>query len=384
MPMPTRLSFALASLLLSVVAAASPALAQKSPKQEADELNSQGKQYFAEKRYEEAYGMFRQAATLSPEARFFFNMCYALNFLERYQDAIQACEQVPAADGADPEIKEKTQRALASLREKQAAQQSAAGSGDAGDPNAGGGGTADPGAGGGSGQVAAGGGGQVAAGGGPAQPAGPDPFIATEAPGPVDGYLWSIGGELGVLGNINAAKDEFGNALYGPSGFNLRIFANFIVSESARLGLQAYLGIGSLPPSDDNFDDEPLGMFDLGGAIFLHRPLAGHLYWTPLLGVGLAVRQPQELSQGFISLGGRAEVGFSYVFGPGGAHAFSVTPGFNIYFPSSGEQETDLGGDPRSASYYGFDETTSLFALNFGYSYRFSTPFGSTPLITLE
>src|SRR6188508_902957 len=138
MPMPTRLSFVLASLLLSVVAAASPALAQKSPKQEADELNSQGKQYFAEKRYEEAYGMFRQAATLSPEARFFFNMCYALNFLERYQDAIQACEQVPAADGADPEIKEKTQRALASLREKQAAQQSAAGGGGAGDPNAGG------------------------------------------------------------------------------------------------------------------------------------------------------------------------------------------------------------------------------------------------------
>jgi hypothetical protein len=378
MPTPTRLpSRALAALLFL---AASPALAQQSPKQQADELNTQGKQLFAEKRYEEAYGRFREAATLSPEARFFFNMCYALNFLERYQDAIQACEQVPAADGADASLKEKTDRALASLKEKLAAQQSAGGGG-APDPGAGGGG--DPGSGG--TQVASGGGassGPPPAGGAP--PAGgPDPFVATEAPPPVDSYKWSVGGELGVLGNLGAAKDEFGNDLYGPSGFNLRLFSNFIVHEGARLGLQAYLGIGALPPSDNNFDEESLGMFDLGGAIFLHRPLAGHLYWTPLVGLSLAVRQPQELSQGFISAGSRAEVGFSYVFGPGGEHAFSLTPGFNIYFPSSGEQETDFG-DPRAASYYGFDETTAMFALNVGYTYRFSTPFGSTPLITLE
>ncbi len=378
MPTPTRLpSCALAAALC--LAAASPALAQPSPKQQADELNNQGKQFFAEKRYDEAYGKFREAATLSPEARFFFNMCYALNFLERYQDAIQACEQVPAADGADASLKEKTDRALASLREKQAAQQQAQGGGASeggGTPvNSGGGTPVNSGGGATSGPPPAGG----------AQPAsggGPDPFVSQSA-APVDSYKWSIGGELGVLGNLGAAKDEFGNDLYGPSGFNLRGYVNFIVSESARLGLQAYFDIGALPPSDDNFDDESLGLFDLGGAIFLHRPLVGHLYWTPLVGLSLAVRQPQELSQGFISLGSRAEVGFSYVFGSGGEHAFSVTPGFDIYFPSSGEQETDFG-DPRPASYYGFDETRSLFALNVGYTYRFSTPFGSTPLITLE
>jgi hypothetical protein len=366
-----------------MVATASPALAQPSPKQQADDLNNQGKQFFAEKRYEDAYAKFREAATLSPEARFFFNMCYALNFLERYQDAIQACEQVPAADGADASLKEKTDRALASLREKLAAQQpqgGGTGSDGAGTPPTDGGATGTP--------VTSGGGatsGTPPAGSAPpAGGGGPDPFVATQSAGPVDSYKWSIGGELGVLGNLGAAKDEFGNDLYGPSGFNLRGYVNFIVSESARLGLQAYFDIGALPPSEDNFDDESLGLFDLGGAMFIHRPLAGHLYWTPLVGLSLAVRQPQELSQGFISLGSRAEVGFSYVFGPGGEHAFSVTPGFNIYFPSSGEQETDLGGDPRPASYYGFDETRALFALNVGYTYRFSTPFGSTPLITLE
>src|SRR6185503_14607431 len=123
------------------------------------------------------------------------------------QDAIQACEQVPAADGADAGLKEKTDRALASLREKLAAQQSQ------------GGGTSD----GGSTPVNNGGGGtatQPPAGGAPAAATGADPFVAAEAPPPADSYQWSLGGELGVLGNLGAAKDEFGNDLYGPSGFN--------------------------------------------------------------------------------------------------------------------------------------------------------------------
>lgn len=379
MPTPIRLSAA----VLAVLLASSSALAQKSPKQQADDLNTQGKQYFAEKRYEEAYGMFRQAATLSPEARFFFNMCYALNFLERYQDAIQACEQVPAAEGADAGLKDKTDRALASLREKQAAQQPAGDGGGAttvADPNGGGGGTTGGGtttAGPATGPASTGGGGGAAA------TVEGDPFVATES-APVDSYQWSVGGDLGFLGNVNAGEDEFGNPLYDSGGVNLRLFANFIIHEGTRLGVQGYLGIGALPPNKDyNTDEESLGMLDLGGAIFTHRPLVGHIYWTPLVGLSLAVRQPQELTQGFISLGSRAEVGLSYVFGPGGEHAFSVTPGFNVYFPTSGEQETDFG-DPRDASYYGFDETRALFALNFGYTYRFSTPFGSTPLITLE
>jgi tetratricopeptide (TPR) repeat protein len=360
-----RLSSALASLFLL----ASPALAQ-SPAQQADALNNQGKQFFAEKRYEEAYAKFKDAATLSPEGRFFFNMCYALNFLERYEDAIQACEQVEAA-GGDAELKEKTQRALASLREKQAAQQPAGGGQP--DPD-GGGGQPDPNAGGGQPDPNAGGG----------EPAGgPDPFVQGQSSAPIDSYKWSVGAELGMLGNLGASEDPFGNELYGPSGVNLRLFANFIVNDAARLGLQGYLGVGSLPPSDDNLYDEALGMFDFGGALYLHRPLAGRIYWTPLAGVHLAVRQPQELSQGFIGLGARAEVAFSYVFGAGGEHAISLTPGLNIHFPSTGEQETDFG-ETFDAEEYGFDQTRALFALNVGYTYRFSTPFGSTPLITLE
>jgi hypothetical protein len=383
MPSPIRLS-AVATLAVLLAGSTGPALAQKSPKQQADDLNTQGKQYFAEKRYEDAYGMFRQAATLSPEARFFFNMCYALNFLERYQDAIQACEQVPAAEGADAELKDKTDRALASLREKQAAQQPSGGDGGgttAVDPNGGGGGTTN---GGGGGTPTTGGPTTGPAAGGGAGGDGGDPFVATESAPPMDSYQWSVGGDLGFLGNVNASEDAFGNPLYDSGGINLRLFANFIVHQGMRLGIQGYLGIGALPPNKDyNTDEESLGMFDLGGAIFTHRPLVGHIYWTPLVGLSLAVRQPQELTQGFISLGSRAEVGLSYVFGAGGEHAFSVTPGFNVYFPTSGEQETDFG-DPRDASYYGFDETRALFALNFGYTYRFSTPFGSTPLITLE
>ncbi|HLU65585.1 MAG TPA: hypothetical protein VKZ63_04890, partial [Kofleriaceae bacterium] len=224
------------------------------------------------------------------------------------------------------------------------------------------------------GDPAAGGGG----GGGAPPPAGPDPFITGQAAGPIDSYKWSVGGEIGVLGNLGMGESPAGDRLYGPGGANLRLFANFIINEEQRLGVQGYLGFAGLPPTDENEFDQGLAMADIGGALFMHRPLTGHIYWTPLIGAHLAIQQPQELSQGFLAIGARAEVGFSYVFGPQGEHALSINPGLNLYFPAGGEID---GVDPDE---YGFDRTRGTFAINAGYTFRFSTPFGSTPLITLE
>jgi hypothetical protein len=352
----TRLTYPLALALL--FAAAPPtALAQNNP-QEAERLNDEGKRLFSDKQYEEAYGKFREAATLSPEGRFFFNMCYALNFLERYEEAIDACEQVEAA-GGDQALRDKTQRALVSLREKQAARQAQAGPGDPtepdGDPGAGDPGTAPP--------------------SGP--PAGPDPFITGEAAGPIDSYTWSVGGELGVLGNL-MGENDLGEMPYASGGLGVRLFANFVLSEAQRFGVQGSLGFGFLGPTDENEFDEPLGMADIGGGVFWHLPIAQHIYATPLAGLHLGVQQPQELSQGFISFGARGELALSYVFGPAGEHAVSLTPAINVYFPAAGSIEG------RAPEEYGFDKTRATFALNAGYSFRFSTPFGTTPLITLE
>ena len=380
---PLLLSCALGCAALAVSAA--PAGAQETPAQQADQLNEQGKQLFAQKNFEAAYGKFRQAATLSPEGRFFFNMCYTLNFLERYQDAIQACEQVEPA-GADADLIAKTKRALASLKEKLAAQQEAAGgSQGGGDQGTGGGdqgtGGGDQGTGGGDQGTGGGQGtGGVGGGQGTQPPPGPDPFVAGKA-APIDSYKWSLGGEIGFLANggLGHINDPAGNYdLYNPGGLDVRLFANFIVNEARQIGIQGYIGVANLTPTTDNPEDQSFLLADVGGALFLERHLAGNIYWAPLAGLHLSVQQPQERSQGFIAVGARAELALSYVLGAHGEHAISVTPGLNVYFPAGGSVDGFTPAD------YGLDRTNATFSLGIGYSYRFSTPFGSTPLITLE
>jgi len=351
------------------MAAAVPAWGQI-PAEQAERLNQEGKRRFADEDYEGAYRKFREAATLSPEGRFFFNACYALNFLGRYEEAIQACEQV-AATGADARLVDKTRQALASLREKAAA------------------GRRD-----GEGRVATGrtpDGGRrasdvdVSGAGRPPSPAGlgPDPFVEGRAPRPRDGYTWSIGGAVGAIGNVDVGREVADGAggdreIYGAGGGDFRLFANFIVSEKTRLGLQGSLGFGTLRPGDDNATGDSLLLGDIGAAVFLHVPLAGRVALTPLLGPFLSVQKPGGLSQGFIAGGARAELGISYGFGRRGEHAISLIPAWNLYFPASGDVEGLTPAD------FGLDVTHSTFGLAAGYAYRFSTPFGAVPLITLE
>ena len=351
--------------LAAALLAPAPAAAQ-SPAAQAERLNDDGKKLFAAKDYEAAHRKFREAAALSPEGRFYFNMCYALNFLERYEEAIHACEQVEAA-GADAALTDKTRKALASLREKAAASQRVTPASTPGpdepapegqDPGR----QSDP--------------------GGPPPPApgGPDPFILATAGPPPGSYTWSIGGMLGGLANLNVGRagDYRGQEIYDRSGADLRLFANFIVSEAARLGVQASLGFGAIAPVDRNMSDNNLVLADIGGALFLHLPLGSRLLLTPLAGPLLSVQQPEELSQGFIAFGARAELGMAFLFGPRLEHAFSLTPALNVYFPATGDVE---GLEP---SQFGLDVTHSTFGIALGYTYRFSTPFGTVPLITLE
>jgi hypothetical protein len=355
------LSAALAS------APAVPAFAQ-TPAEQANRLNDEGKQLFAEKDFDGAYEKFRAAAALSPEARFYYNQCYALGFLERYEEAIQKCEQVEPA-GADAALLKKTENALASLRQKVAAKQGGEArpvpAGDVRD------GVDDP------------------TGPGPSGPPpapqsdGPDPFISARSAGPVDAYTWSIGGTLGGLANLNTGREVdnsqgLDQEMFGPGGAELRLFANFIVSQPARIGLQGSLGVSALAPGENNDEDNNLLLADIGGALFVHLPLFRHLYVTPLAGPQISVQQPNELSQGFVAFGARGELGFTYVFGRRGEHSFSVVPAINVYFPAGGEVE---GLEPDE---YGLDETHATFGVSAGYAFRFSTPFGTVPLITLE
>jgi hypothetical protein len=354
---------------LAVALLAPARAAAQSPAAQADRINDDGKKLFAAKDYEGAHRKFREAAALSPEGRFYFNMCYALNFLERYEEAIHACEQVEAA-GADAALTDKTRKALAALREKAAGQRvtpaAATGPDDPGQPPPEGQdpGLRDPGP----------------SGPPPPAPGGPDPFIAAVAGPPPGSYKWSIGGMLGGLANLNIGRtgDYEGQEIYDRGGGELRLFANFILSEAARLGVQASLGFGAIAPIDQNSSENNLVLVDIGGALFVHLPLGRRLLLTPLAGPLLSVQQPDELSQGFIAVGARAELGLSLLFGARLEHAVSLTPGINVYAPASGDVE---GFDP---SEFGLDVTHSTFGIAAGYTYRFSTPFGAVPLITLE
>jgi hypothetical protein len=346
-----------------------PAVAQ-TPAQQADKLNDEGKALFADKRYEDAHARFREAATLSPEGRFYFNMCYALNFLERYDEAIQACEQVEAA-GADAALRDKTEKALASLRDKAAARSPARGATASQTTES----SDDP-----TGPAPSAGEGRAARGAsGHGVGPGPDPFVTGQAPPPSSSYKWSMGGSLGVLGNINTGRSSEGSSadVYGEGGGEVRFFANFIVSERARIGLQAFLGFGALAPADTDTDDN-LVMGDIGGGVFIDLPLGSRVVLTPMVGPLLSIQQPQELSQGFFAAGGRAELAIAYVFGRQREHAISVVPAVNLYGPASGSEDDSEPVD------FGLDEAHSTFGVSAGYTYRFSSPFGSVPLITLE
>jgi tetratricopeptide (TPR) repeat protein len=116
-------------------AAADKKPADKKPERdrlaEAERLNDEGQRYFKGEDFEAAYRKFREAAALSPDGRFFFNMCHSLNFLGRHDEAIRACERVEPA-GADAELVAKARQALRSLRDK-----AAAGDGHAEQPSSG-------------------------------------------------------------------------------------------------------------------------------------------------------------------------------------------------------------------------------------------------------
>jgi hypothetical protein len=342
-----------------------PANAQRGADR-ANALNDEGKALFAEKRYAEAHAKFNEAISLSPEGRFYFNACYTLNFLERYQEAIAACEAVEP-NGADAKLIDKANKALESLRQKAAAQGGGGPGGPPTDPDQPG----DPGP----GAPPPGGPGEPQPGGvgGPAS----DPFVATKGGNADDEFKWSLGGELGGLANGSIGKD--GDVeLFAASGVSVRLFANFLLSERARFGFQGYFGFAKLGPGTDNPNDDQLNVVDFGGALWKAFRLTQHLYVTPLAGVHISLKQLDNTSRGFLSLGGRLEGALTYVLGERSQHGIGAVVGLNAYGPASGEV------DGIEASDLFFDKASAAVSVGVSYQFRFSTPFGSTPLITLE
>jgi hypothetical protein len=360
--------------LLFVLGMPKPAAAQ-SAAERAAQLNDEGKKLWQEKGdVAAAAEKFRQATLLSPEGRYYFNLCYSLHQIGRYAEALTACRAV-APNGAPDDVLEKTKVVIEDL-EKRVPPEDQTGDGTGqGDPGQG-----DPGQDGYEGDP-----GQDGYEGDPGQgdpppdgtagyenppggPPAPLPGLEKTAP-PTDEYSWSVGGDIGLVGA------SVGRASYyaGAAG-TFKLNASFIVVPKLHVGIQGYLGVTQLAADQA---DANLSLVDIGGALFKHIRRE-RFYVTPLVGAHITGMQPDNgLGESLFSVGVRAELAFSWILGPLRNHVLSVTPAINIYTPASGAAEED-------AAFYGLDEGGATIGLTVGYTLRFMEPFGQTPLIILE
>jgi hypothetical protein len=382
----------LAKTLLPSVAIAALAMAtlpsheaEAQSNAKAEELNNKGKGLFKERRYLEAYRAFKQATELSPEGRFYFNLCFSLNYLERFAEAIDACEQV-GPHGADDALMEKTNAVLEALRAKVPSppppdpnntdpnntdpnntdpnntdpnntdpNNTDPNNTDPNNTDPNNTGPADPST-------------------GPATVAGFDPFAEKKAPST---YKWSLGAGLAPINNIGLGRgsSDFADT-YSGNGARINLFANFMYREAQRIGLQGYFGYTTIGADLDGFD--ALSVLDFGGAAFKHFGLAKNLDLTPLFGVQVSLLQPElGTEEALIALGARAQVSLDYALGKNKEHVISLAPTLSFYSASS-------DGNEIMASTFGLDEGGATLEFGLSYQYRFKTPFGSSPLFTLE
>jgi len=375
--MPAR-SPILAALL--VVLFAGNALADKSAEDRAEELNDQGKSLFAEQKFEEALGKFRQALVLSAQGKYYFNVCFTLSQLQRYQEAITACEAVSSA-GADDKLQSKADALLGNLR-AQVQQQSGTGGGVSDGGTGSGDGGGDSGTAGGDGGTAGTGGGDgqggSTTGAGPGGGVAPMPAaMAQAAAAPRHDYQWSLGAQIFGLNNVSIGGTADRGQLFGDGGAQFRVFGDLVLDHQRRLGAQAYLAY-SLLPQRQFAQVGDLAIIDLGIAGNWHIPLTQRFYLTPLLGAHLSFQGPTDSSDVFVAVGGRAEASFDWVLDEGGRHALSAIAGVNVYSRAGGQ--SDLY-DPETL---GLDSGGVTAVVGLGYTLRFQTPLGQFPIITLE
>ncbi len=346
----------------------------------ADQLAADAKAaMFAEPpRYAEAIDKYNQAIVLSPEGKFYFNLCVAYYSIGEFGNALEACDSVERA-GADAKLMEKNAKIL-----KQVEDQIRAMGGDPEklrNPDTGGDGGDGTGDGTGDGGDGGGGGDGIGGSGGTGEPVddpgdfkgAPPPSLFASKP-PSHEYTWTVGGSLYGLSSQMGREGE-----YATGGAGFRLFADYMLVPARKIGLQGYLGFATIG-GGETFDD-PLNIVEFGIAGYIHATCKGRFCVTPLAGAHIAGLQPQSLGDEvrFATVGLRAEVSLSYSLGAKYEHVVSFTPGFNVYLPAVGTYDTGEG--PMD---FGLDETGSTVSIGVGYTHRFDTPFGQAPFITLE
>ena len=380
----SRLSYGLA---VALSLAGSYAHAQSQAEIAAKE-NDEGKELMFAGKYADASAKFQDAVARVPEAKYFFNLCTSRYQEGKFGEALTACNAVDK-NGPSAELQAKTEKLTQRIKDEAKAQgldlQPEGGGAAPGDtpPDPNGdtpppdGGTPPP-----TGTI-------------PPTTTTPPPMavgrpptqgLFTAAP-PDHHYTWTLGVDLYGGGGRIGQQDAYGSAATG-----IRFKGDYLINPSAKIGAEAWLAIthfgqgsmqASLPVAPDQLD-----IFDIGIGGYKHLCLAGiqRLCLTPLVGVQLAMlapgsqqTDPSSTVSNYTSLGGRAQLSADFAFGTHYEHVLSAMFGVNVYSAvisadASAAAPADIGLDKGGAFAY----------LGVGYTYRFDTPFGQAPFVTLE
>jgi tetratricopeptide (TPR) repeat protein len=360
-----RKGFVIVASGLALVCTAGAALAQN---KKAEALNDEGKDLYSEgKDYEGAAAKFRQAIAIAPDARYYFNLCSALDKLDLYEQALQACDDV-FQHKPKPELGQKTGKKAAEIRQRMKAA-------EAEPPTAEPAPTAPP----------------VPT--GDAKPPAPSPPPSAAAPPPRDAkpldpamvpgpastatrpgralydrtessveregrYGWALSFEIGPV------RNNYDNTYYEKSGLDLKLGFDLMFLQKSRMGLEPYLHF-SIFGQRDVQAQKPLSIFDLGAAWFWHIRLGNSsFYFTPMAGLSISFLNPSGFDSSYATAGIRLETALNWVIAE--RHVVSLGPALTIYPPAS-----QLSGTQTDARTFGLDVAGSTFAVVLGYTYRF-------------
>jgi hypothetical protein len=201
----------------------------------------------------------------------------------------------------------------------------------------------------------------------------PPPSLFTATKPPNHEYTWTLGGQL--LG-INSSVGNEG--AYADSAGGFRLWGDYSLSPSKRLGAQGYIGVTYV---DEGTQADTLTIFDVGIAGF-KEICNGRWCLKPLIGGHIGLFQTGQMAAvsdevRLATFGIRPELGLEYAIGSRMEHVLTAAVGLNIYLPVVGDYEidpADLGLDKSSANGY----------FGVGYTHRFNTPLGSSPFFTLQ
>jgi hypothetical protein len=394
----SRLTFAVTIVATATIltTATTPVFAQNQG-QIAERLNDEGKQAMYANNYSEAAEKFRQAFARSNEPRYQFNLCTAQFQLGDLDGAFGSCNGVLQSDAASDEQKQKAEKLIQRIKDEARNQGKELNTGggpvdcaahpeleackqvpttncqqtpDAPECQSSNGNNGNNGT-------------------GPQQPPRfrPPPPISVTQTGPDNKYTWTLG--LDLFGGGGSIGQEM---FYATSAAGFRIKGDYMLNQASRVGAQAYLGITHFRPGDmDAVDAFTLDVFDLGIGAYKHLCPRGapNLCLTPLAGIQLALMSPAGESDStgsqvfnYAALGGRLEVGLEYAFGRRQEHVLGVQLGVNLYsavFSGPGPESESL-----PTEVVGLDQGGAFGYLGIGYTYRFNTPLGSSPFVTLE